>query len=73
MAKDRRSPDKAELRAAAERGMADFLAKGRTVSRGPDVVPTLMTCQRCGAQAMVGVAAEQRRSPHCPKCGAVLG
>jgi hypothetical protein len=69
--KDKQKPDKNEQRAAAERSVAEFLAKGRTIQRGPDVVPTLLVCRNCGAPSTIGIAASQRRSARCPKCGAI--
>jgi hypothetical protein len=71
LAKDRRKPDKSEQRAAAERSVAEFLARGHSIKRGPDVVPTLITCANCAAQSVVGIASEQRRSARCPKCGSI--
>ena len=71
MAKQPPKTDKGEQRAAMERGIADFLARGGSIKRGPDVVPTRLTCRNCGAPAVVGIAAEQKRSARCPKCGAI--
>ena len=71
MAKDERKPNKAGQRAAAEAAMAAFLARGGAITRGPDVVPTLFTCETCGAQTVVGIAEKQRRGVRCPKCGAL--
>jgi hypothetical protein len=71
MAKDDGKPSKSDQRAAAEAAMAAFLAKGGAVKRGPDVVPTLFTCNTCGAPAVVGIAAKQKRGVRCPKCGAL--
>jgi DNA-directed RNA polymerase subunit RPC12/RpoP len=51
--------------------MATFLARGGAIKRGPDVVPTLYTCETCGAQSVVGIAENQRRGVRCPKCGAL--
>jgi hypothetical protein len=69
--KDTRRPDKGAQRTAAEQSVAEFLAKGGSIKRGPDVVPTLLTCRNCGAPTVVGIAASQRRSTRCPKCGAI--
>jgi hypothetical protein len=71
LAKDRQKPDKGEQRAAAERSVAEFLARGRTIAKAPAVVPTMITCRACGAPSTIGIAADQRRSPRCPKCGAI--
>jgi hypothetical protein len=65
-------PDKAGQRADAERAVAEFLAKGRAIVRGPDVVPTTIVCASCGTPAVVGISPKQRRKARCPKCGAIL-
>jgi hypothetical protein len=69
---DTKNPGKSEQRAATEQRVAEFLARGGAIKRGPDVVPTLITCGRCYAQSVVGVAAQQRRSARCPKCGGIV-
>ncbi len=71
MAANDRKPDKAAQRAEAEAALAAFAARGGAVKRGPEVVPTLFTCETCGAQAVVGIAEKQRRGVRCPKCGAL--
>jgi hypothetical protein len=70
MGKDDSKLKKDDQRVAAAAAMAVFFSKGGTIKRGPDVVPTLFTCDVCGGQSMVGIAENQRRSIRCPKCGA---
>jgi hypothetical protein len=71
LAKPPPKSDKAERRAASERAIAEFLAKGGKIQRGPEVVPQLLVCRTCGAHSVVGVAKEQRRAVRCPKCGTI--
>ncbi len=70
--KETQRPDKGVQRADAERSIAEFLAKGGSIKRGPDVVPTMIVCRNCGTPSTVGLAADQRRSARCPKCGAAV-
>jgi hypothetical protein len=64
-------PDKRAQRTAAEEGVAEFLARGGAIKRGPDVVPTLLTCRNCGSPSVVGITNSHRRGARCPRCGGI--
>jgi transcription elongation factor Elf1 len=73
MARGPQGPDKRTQRETAEQTVREFLARGGSIKRGPDVVPTQLTCRSCGAVSVIGIAEGQRRSARCPKCGVIAG
>jgi predicted nucleic-acid-binding Zn-ribbon protein len=61
---------KADSRSESESIVAEFLAKGGTVKRMPDVEATAFACKTCGHTGIAGFAPGKARK--CPKCRSPL-
>lgn len=63
-------PSKADRRSESEDIVAEFLAKGGSVTRVPGIEPTTFACSACGHAGIAGFAAGKVRK--CPRCRAPL-
>jgi hypothetical protein len=61
---------KADRRSESEDIVAEFLAKGGSVTRVPGIEPTAFACSACGHAGIAGFASGKVRK--CPRCRAPL-